>query len=190
MKLLFFAGSLRTDSCNKHFVREAMRLVGARGKHQLEYVDLKVYPMPPYDGDLETSSGLPETTVRLGEQIRQADALIISTPEYNGSIPGVLKNVIDWLSRENPVSLTDKQLLLLAASPGALGGVRSLWHTRVPFEVLGVHVFPTMMGLPHAYDAFDNQGRLKEEKTRQHLQHLLDQFLELVQSVNREVVHS
>ncbi len=177
MKILFFAGSLRADSCNKKFVREALRLVGEKGGHTTEYADLKDYPMPPYDGDIETGSGVPESTKRFGAKIMSADALILSTPEYNGSIPGILKNVIDWLSRENPVSLTGKPLLLLAASPGALGGVRSLWHSRIPLEVLGVYVHPGMMGLQNAYNAFDDKGRLKEEKTVQQLQKLLDQFL-------------
>lgn len=175
MKILFFAGSLRKDSSNKKFVREAMRLA-ANANMEMEYIDLKEYPMPPYDGDIETGSGIPASTQALGKKISEADALIIATPEYNGSIPGILKNVLDWLSREKPVSLAGKHLLLLAASPGALGGVRSLWHTRVPFEVLGVHVFPDMMGLPDAYNSFDEKGNLKDEKTAIKLQSLLDKF--------------
>lgn len=177
MKLLIFAGSLRADSCNKKFAREAARLAKEAGA-EAEFLDLKDYPMPPYDGDIETGPGIPEATRKLGAKILAADALIISTPEYNGSIPGVLKNVVDWLSREKPMSLGGKHLLLLAASPGALGGVRSLWHTRQPFEVLGVHVFPTMQGLPNAYEAFDTQGRLKEDKPLQNLRKLIGQFLE------------
>jgi chromate reductase len=176
MKILFFAGALRADSCNKKFVREAKRLMEAKGGYETEFVDLKDYPMPVYDGDIEASSGVPETTIKLGEKIRAADAIVVSTPEYNGSIPGILKNTIDWLSREKNVSLTGKPLLLLAASPGALGGVRSLWHSRQPFEVLGVHVFPGMMGLSNAYTAFDDKLHLKEEKPAQQLQKLLDQF--------------
>ncbi len=176
MKILFFAGALRADSCNKKFVREAMRLMEAKGGYQVEFVDLKDYPMPVYDGDIELATGIPESVKKLGEKIRAADALVLSTPEYNGSIPGILKNVIDWLSREKAVSLNGKPLLLLAASPGALGGVRSLWHTRQPLEVLGVHVFPGMMGLPNAYNAFDDKLHLKEEKTVQQLQKLLDQY--------------
>ena len=120
MKLLIFAGALRADSCNKKFAREAFRLareLGAEG----EFVDLKDYPMPVYDGDIETASGIPAGTAALGKKILAAEALVISTPEYNGSIPGVLKNVIDWLSREKTVSLSGKHLLLLAASPGRLG---------------------------------------------------------------------
>jgi len=179
MKLLVFAGSLRADSCNKKFAREALRLakeLGADG----EFIDLKDYPMPVYDGDIETASGIPETVKKLGQKIIAADALIISTPEYNGSIPGIFKNVIDWLSRDKPVSLEGKHLLLLAASPGALGGVRSLWHTRQPLEVVGVHVFPGMMGLPGAYNAFDEQGRLKEERPAQQLKKLLEQYLKYI----------
>ena len=176
MKILFFAGALRADSCNKKFVREAKRLVDAKGGYQTEFIDLKDYPMPVYDGDIEASSGIPETTVKLGEKIRAADAIVLSTPEYNGSIPGILKNTIDWLSREKNVSLAGKPLLLLAASPGALGGTRSLWHSRQPFEVIGVHVFPGMMGLSNAYNAFDDKLHLKEEKPAQQLQKLLDQF--------------
>lgn len=176
MKILFFAGALRKDSCNKKFVREAMRLVNEKGGAETEFLDLKDYPMPPYDGDIESGSGLPETTVKLGEKIRSADAIILSTPEYNGSIPGTLKNIIDWLSREKNVSLAGKHLLLLAASPGALGGVRALWHSRQPFEVVGTHVFPGMQGLSNAYKAFDEAGKLTEERTIQNLQKLLDQF--------------
>lgn len=179
MKILVFAGALRVDSCNKKFAREAARLAKAAGA-EVEFADLKDYPMPPYDGDIESASGIPQTTKELGKKIAAADALIISTPEYNGSIPGILKNVIDWLSRDKPVSLTGKQLLLLAASPGALGGVRSLWHSRQPFEVLGVHVFPNMMGLPKAYDAFDADGKLKDEKTTQQLQTLVEQFIKYI----------
>ena len=177
MKLLVFAGSLRTDSCNKKFAREAARLAKEAGA-QAEFVDLRDYPMVPYDADIETSNGIPESTRRLGEKIKAADALVISTPEYNGSIPGILKNVVDWLSREKPVSVAGKHLLLLAASPGALGGVRSLWHTRQPFEVLGVHVFPSMQGLPNAYEAFDAQGRLKDQKPSDNLRKLLTQFIQ------------
>ena len=179
MKLLIFAGSLRTDSCNKKFAREALRLskeAGAEG----EFIDLRDYPMPVYDGDIQDSLGIPESTAKLGQKILAADGLIISTPEYNAGIPGILKNAVDWLSREKTVSLAGKHLLLLAASPGAVGGMRSLWHSRQPFEMLGTHVFPNMMGLPDAYNAFDIQGRLKDEKTIERLQDILNQFIKHV----------
>jgi chromate reductase len=177
MQLLFFAGSLRADSCNKKFAKEACRLANEAGATG-EYIDIKDYPMPVYDGDIEASTGIPESTKKLGKKILEVDALVLSTPEYNGSIPGVLKNIIDWLSRDKPVSLANKHLLLLAASPGAMGGIRSLWHTRQPFEVLGVHMYPGMMGLPKAYEAFDGDGKLKDSKTIEQLQKTLDQFVQ------------
>lgn len=181
MKILIFAGALRTDSCNKKFAREAARLVKEIGL-DAEFIDLKDYAMPVYDGDIEDSSGIPESTKALGKKIAAADALIISTPEYNAGIPGALKNVIDWLSRDKPVSLTGKHLLLLAASPGALGGTRGLWHSRQPLAQLGVHVFPGMMGLPDAYNAFDENGKLKEEKTIQQLKKVLSQFIDYLKN--------
>ena len=73
-----------------------------------------------------------------------------------------------------------KQLLLFAASPGALGGVRSLWHSRVPLEVLNVHVYPEMQGVPHADQVFDEQGKIKDEKTRTRMEKLVKNFLEFI----------
>jgi chromate reductase len=177
MKILIFAGSLRRDSMNKKFAREAQRLLSARPGVATEFVDLQPLGIPVYDGDIEEASGVPVGVQGLAGLILAADALVISTPEYNGSIPGILKNTIDWLSRLKPVSLTGKPILLLAASPGALGGVRSLWHTRQPFEVLGAHVFPEMMGLPLAHAAFDEKGGLKDAKVVERLSGLLDRFL-------------
>ena len=176
MKILVFAGSLRADSCNKKFAREAARLAKEAG-HDAEFLDLKDYPMPVYDGDIEATSGIPERTKALSTKIAEAHGIILATPEYNAGIPGALKNVIDWLSRDKPVTLKDKHLLLLAASPGALGGTRALWHTRKPFEQLGVHVYPSMMGLNDAYNAFDSAGKLKDEKKLQQLKDVVLPFL-------------
>lgn len=177
MKILVFAGSLRQGSLNKKFAREALRLLGAKPGIETEFVDLQPLNMPVYDGDIEETSGVPEGVKLLSAKIAAADALLISTPEYNGSIPGILKNTIDWLSRLKPVCLSGKPLLLLAASPGALGGIRSLWHSRQPFEVLGTHVFPEMMALPLAHQAFDDAGALKDSKLVERLDGLLDRFL-------------
>lgn len=181
MKVLFFAGSLRQDSLNKKLAREAMRLMKTtQPEIESTFLDLKDFPMVIYDGDVETKSGIPETTTKLGRLIRDANAMVISTPEYNGSISGIMKNVIDWLSREKPHCLGGKHLLLLAASPGALGGVRGLWHSRIPFEALGVHVFPTMMGLSSAGDKFDTAGKLKDDKFEQGLAKLLQDFTKVI----------
>jgi len=179
MKILAFGGALRTGSSNKKFAAEALRVaktLGAEG----EYIDLRDYPMPVYDGDIEANEGIPENTKKLSAKIKEADAIIISTPEYNASIPGMLKNVIDWLSRDKPVALTDKHLLLLAASPGALGGVRVLWNARQPFEQLAMHVYPGMMGLSDSANSFDESGKLKDEKKLAQLTKLLEGFIKHV----------
>lgn len=164
MHIIAFAGSLRKDSWNKKYVKEAIRFAQEHTGVTAEFVDLQPLDIPVYDGDDEDAKGIPADVLALAEKIAKADALIISTPEYNGSIASPMKNVIDWLSRQKPVSITGKHLLLCAASTGALGGVRGLWHSRVPFEVLGMHVYPTMQGLPKANEAFDDNGRLKDEK--------------------------
>ena len=175
MKIALFAGSLRSGSLNKKLAREAARLAAERG-HAVDFVDLQSFALPVYDGDVE-AAGMPAAVGELSKRLGAADAFVVSTPEYNGSIPGSLKNAVDWLSRVKPVAFADKPMLLLAASPGALGGVRSLWHTRVPFEVLGAHVFPDMLGVPKAHEAFDESGRLRDEKTVARLRDLLDRFL-------------
>src|SRR5215469_2672392 len=174
MKVLAFAGSLRRDSHNKKFAREAVRLLATQGEAKAEFLDLRDYPMPLYDGDRERD-GIPDSVLALGTRIADADALIIATPEYNGSISSVLKNAVDWLSRIKPVPLAGRHLLLLGASPGGWGGIRGLWHSRVPFEALGVHVFPQMMSLPNAGSAFDENGHLQGERARQ-LQDLVVSF--------------
>jgi chromate reductase len=172
MKVLGFAGSLRKDSLNKQLLRTVAKL---SSNVDFEIVDLKPLEIPLYDGDIEASSGVPASVKMLADKISAADALVICSPEYNGGISCVTKNTVDWLSRLKPVSLTGKPMLLFAASPGALGGVRTLWHTRVPFEVLGTIVHPDMFGLPKADTAFDGD-KFKEEKTQQRVQDLLNKF--------------
>lgn len=111
-----------------------------------------------------------------------AAAIIIATPEYNGGIPGVLKNALDWASRAKPNPIDSKHILLLGASPGALGSVRGLWHTRVPFEALGAFVYPQMFGLAKAHEAFDEKGFLKDSKNQEQLTKLVQNFIKFTVS--------
>jgi len=175
MSILCFAGSLRQDSSNKKLARHAARLIEELGLSNAEYIDLADFPMVVYDGDVE-QSGAPASVAKLGAKISAVAALVIATPEYNGGISGVLKNSIDWLSRLKPMPLRDKHLLLLSASPGPWGGVRGLWHSRVPFEALGVHVFPQMTSVPMAHTAFDAHERLTGDRAAQ-LETLLRAFV-------------
>ena len=103
--------------------------------------------------------------------------MIVATPEYNGSMSGVLKNAVDWLSRLRPMPLAGKPMLLMSTAPGAYGGVRGLWHTRVPFEALGVHTFPNMLTVPNSAAAFDADGTLQGSRGEA-LRTLVERFLD------------
>ncbi len=176
MNVLAFAGSLRADSYNKKFVQEALRMAKELG-HSGEFLDLKPLDLPVMDEDIQ-NKGFPAGVTTLGEKIAAADAIIISTPEYNASISAPLKNAIDWVSRLKPMPLAGKHVLLLGASPGGLGAVRGLWHSRQPFAEIGVYLYPKMQGLPKAHEAFDETGTLKDPKTATQLKELIEKFLQ------------
>ncbi len=179
MKVLAFAGSLRKDSLNKKFITNVIQYITKENLSETEALDLQPLNLPVYDGDIE-AIGIPENVKKLADKIRSADALIISTPEYNGSISGVLKNAIDWVSRIKPNPFANKPVLLLAATPGALGGVRGLWHSRQPLEALGAIVFPGMHGLGNASDAFQEDLTFKDDKTRELVEALVRNYLGFV----------
>lgn len=171
------AASLRKDSLNKKLLAHAGNvLLGLNTRHTVEVVAFNDFPMPVYDGDIESDQGIPEGARLLGEKIAKADAIVISTPEYNGGMPGAFKNAIDWVSRVSPMPWPGKNLLLLGASPGALGAVRSLAHAKVPLESIGVFVYPEVFGLPLANMAFDETGALKDAQTGERLKKLLIKF--------------
>lgn len=179
MKILILAASAQRQSVNKHLAHSIELLLRTRGFEDIERPDFKSFTMPMYDGDLEQESGLPAAARDLAEHLQRANAVIICTPEYNGSIPGGLKNALDWVSRLSPHPLIDKPVLMTGASPGALGSIRSLWHSRVPFEALGAFVHPEMFGLSLATDAFDVNHQLKDPKRHQQLAQLCEKFLAL-----------
>lgn len=167
-KVLAFAGSTRTDSFNKKLIRigaDGLRAAGA----ETTLVDLRDFPMPLYDGDLEAASGLPEHAKRLKKLFLEHDALMISSPEYNSSIPGVLKNALDWVSRSEPgesplAAYAGKVAALMSASPGALGGSRSLVVLRMMLGNIKVLVLPDQVSVSKANEAFNPDGSLKDAK--------------------------
>lgn len=176
MNFLMMGMSLRKDSLNKKLIKNAHRILSAdSGEHSFELVSFNDFPLPVYDGDIETA-GMPEGAIKLGEKIAQADAIILSTPEYNGGMPGPFKNAVDWVSRITPMPWPGKQLLLIGASPGMLGAVRSLAHSKVPLESIGVFVYPEVMGLPKAHTMFDENGKLNDPAAEERLKKLLFKF--------------
>jgi chromate reductase len=166
-KVMAFAGSARRDSFNKKLVRVAVRGVESAGV-ECSYVDLADHRLPVYDGDLEAKEGQPAAAARLRELLHGHQAFLISTPEYNGAIPPLLKNTIDWATRSpeaNPdlTPFQGKIGALMSASPGPLGGMRALADTRVLLTNLGVSVLSDSFSLRKAYAAFDDAGQLSNE---------------------------
>jgi NAD(P)H-dependent FMN reductase len=143
-------------------------------------IDLQDLQLAVYDGDIE-AKGIPESVMKLSQHIEEADAIIISSPEYNASISGPLKNAIDWASRTKPMKLAKKQVLLLGASPGELGAMRGLIHTKPAFETLGNFVYPLVYALPKADKAFDEEGKLVDSTRHEKLQKLIGEFIEYAQ---------
>jgi NAD(P)H-dependent FMN reductase len=174
-KILAFAGSTRTDSFNKKLVKVAA--VGAKETGvDVAIIDLRDFPMPLYDEDLEKKDGLPSSTRKLKDLMLAHQGFLISSPEYNSSISGVLKNTIDWTSRqgdEYPVScFKDKVAGLMSASPGRLGGLRGLVHVRAILENMGVIAIPTQVAISNAHEAFNLDGTLKDQKQEEQVKQI------------------
>ena len=181
-KILALSGSSRRDSCNRKLIQAAVDATRSAGG-EVTLLDLTDYPLPLYNGDLEDKEGLPDNALRLKALFKEHDALLIACPEYNSSISPLLKNTIDWISREwqgesGLVPYQNKVAAIMAASPGSLGGMRMLPHLRQILNALGVLVLPAQFSLANADEAFDAEtGAL----TSPALLHSL--VLELVQTV-------
>jgi chromate reductase, NAD(P)H dehydrogenase (quinone) len=175
-RVLVFAGSLRNGSLNRQLAAEAASAFAQAGL-EVTLADLRDYPMPLYDGDLEAAGGLPAQAKAFKELVRAHDALVIASPEYNGSFPALLKNAIDWATRpepgESPLAVfRGKPATLLSASPGAGGGARGLRHLRELLEMIGVRVLPEQLAVPRASQSFDGAGRLRRNEDRDALHRL------------------
>ena len=166
VKILAFAGSSRKDSFNKKLVRIAAAGAREAGAEVTE-IDLRDFPMPLYDGDLEAAEGHPANARKLKDLFVAHHGLLIASPEYNSGISALLKNSIDWVSRPVPgepslVAFTGKIAALMATSTGALGGLRGLVQVRMILSNIGVIVLPDQVSIPKAAEAFDDPGAIKD----------------------------
>jgi len=176
MKLLAFAASLRTGSLNRRLLTLAAQ-VARDGGAEVHEVDFREFVCPYFDGDVELAEGIPEGARRLRDWLQQVDGLLIAAPEYNYSIPGTLKNTIDWTSRIRPLPFLGKTGLLLGASNGTIGTQRGLWQLRIPLECLGVALYPEMFGLPSGNTAFADDGKLLDPAPGQRLGKVVGAYL-------------
>jgi chromate reductase len=171
-KILAFAGSARAASLNKKLI--ALAAEGARAASaKVTLIDLADFPMPLFDQDLEDRDGMPEHAARFKKLLIDHDGLLIASPEYNSAFSPLLKNCLDWASRatsENEPPLLayrGKFASLMAASPGALGGLRGLVFLRMLLANIGINVLATQKAIPAAYEAFAEDGSLKNARDAQ-----------------------
>ncbi|MFJ6837905.1 NADPH-dependent FMN reductase [Streptomyces sp. NPDC091209] len=186
LRVLVLGASLRQHSANACLASLVGRLVSDAGA-VVDLTTLRDFDMPLYDGDVEAAEGLPRGALDLRDRLDASDAFVIASPEYNASVPGVLKNAIDWVSRIRPQPFKTKHALLVSASPSLVGGNRGLWALRIPLEHLGTRVYPDMFSLAASHQAFAEDGRLADAGLQERLAETVSGFLSLVEADVRYV---
>jgi chromate reductase, NAD(P)H dehydrogenase (quinone) len=181
MSYLVMSASLRDGSLNTRLARLAADIIADSGA-SVDFSSMEEFEAPSFDADVERDEGLPVGADRFRQRLEATDAFVVSSPEYNASMPGVLKNTIDWVSRFSPQPFNERQGLLLSASPSMGGGNRGLWALRVPFEHLGARMYPDMFSLAQAHQAFGDDGRLVDAQLQSRLEATISGFTELVEA--------
>jgi NAD(P)H-dependent FMN reductase len=181
MSFLVLAASLRDGSLNERLARLAAAAIEEQGA-AADPASIREFEVPPYDGDAERESGLPEGAEELRRRLLGTDAFVVVSPEYNASMPGILKNLVDWVSRARPQPFHERHGLLLSASPSMAGGNRGLWALRIPFEHLGARIYPDMFSLAQAHAAFDDAGRIADPQLQERFHGTIAGFMDLVEA--------
>ena len=187
--ILALAGSARRGSFNHALVSAAA--VGARNEGAVvTLLDMNDYQLPLFNQDVESAEGLPENARRLKRLFVEHDGLLISSPEYNGGITPLLKNTIDWVSRKEGdepalVAYRGKLAVVMAASPGALGGIRALPQVATILSGIGVTVLPNRLALGKAEEVFAADGSVKDEKQRKTIEALGAALAKMLAKLNR-----
>jgi NAD(P)H-dependent FMN reductase len=180
-RFLIFSASLRKESLNTHLAKLAAATIESKGG-QVDFAAMLEFDCPSYNGDHETQGGIPAGAAELYKRILANDAIIIASPEYNGSMPGLLKNALDWVSRFRPQPFNEKQVLLMAASPSMVGGNRGVLALRIPLEHLGARVYPSMFSLAMAHKAFTPEWKLADETLAKRFEDNIVSFINLVEA--------
>jgi chromate reductase len=184
-KILAIPGSLRCHSFNKRVLAIAAQGAEKAGA-KVTYLDLIDYPLAIYNADDHQQKGFSQNALRLQRLLNTHDGLLIATPSYNGSLPAVLKNAIDWASRPNQYYqkrdiFMDKTAAIMSASPGSLGGVRALGHLRDVLTSVKVHVLPTEVAVTFAEERFDGDNPdMIDQEMRQTLENLGESLVEMI----------
>jgi len=181
INLLVFSASLRRESLNTQLAELAALVIEKNGG-TVDFASMEEFDCPSFNQELEVDNYHPEGAEAFRKRVLANDAFIIASPEYNGSMPGYLKNMIDWVSRFRPQPFNQHHALLMSASPSMAGGNRGLWSLRVPLEHLGTRVYPNMFSLATAHQAFDGSGNLKDETLAKRFEDNLVGFMEQVEA--------
>jgi chromate reductase, NAD(P)H dehydrogenase (quinone) len=181
VRFLVFSASLRSGSFNSRLA--ALAAVTIEGNHgEVDVATMADFETPSYSVDVQDEQGFPPGAEELRRRLEASDAFVVSSPEYNASMPGLLKNTIDWVSRYSPQPFNERPGLLLSASPSMVGGNRGLWALRVPFEHLGARLYPDMFSLAQAHRAFDEEGRIANPQLQERFDTNLVNFMDLVEA--------
>ena len=188
LKILVIPGSFRTGSLN---VKLAAAVVDELVRAEVDVTRLSLvdFPLPIYDGDLETKSGVPKNALNLKRMIGRHDGVLFVTPEYNASLPALLKNAIDWVSRVQDTNETKGQVFrerpfaVAAASAGRLGGARCLAALRLILSACRATVIPNQLALSFADQAYDDMNRLKHPGDIEALKAMVRQLVDFSQQM-------
>jgi chromate reductase len=181
LRVLVFGASLRAGSFNDRLASLATRVITAHGV-TVDRAHMTDFDTPSYDADGQGATGFPTGAETLRYRLLAADAFVIASPEYNFSMPGVLKNAIDWVSRYQPQPFDGRHAMLMSASVSMAGGNRGLWALRVPLEHLGALVYPQMFSLAQAHEAFGPDGRIADAGLQERFETTTGAFLDLVEA--------
>jgi NAD(P)H-dependent FMN reductase len=181
LRVLLFGASLRAGSLNDRLASLAERVMKERGA-TVDRAHMRDFDAPSYDADHQGAEGFPTGAENLRYRLLAADAIVIASPEYNFSMPGALKNSIDWASRYQPQPFDNKHALLMSASMSMVGGNRGLWALRVPLEHLGAVVYPQMFSLAQAHEAFGSDGGIADPGLQARFETTVASFLDLVEA--------
>ena len=181
VRFLVFAATLRAGAWNQRLAELAAGTIVANGG-TVDLATMSEFDAPSYNADVQASDGFPASVEEFRDRITASDAFVIASPEYNFSMPGLLKNSIDWVSRFSPQPFNERHGLLMSASPSMAGGNRGLWALRMPLEHLGSRVYPDMFSLARAHQAFDGSGRIADEELQQRFEHNIVGFMDLVEA--------
>jgi NAD(P)H-dependent FMN reductase len=182
-RILVFAGSNRTGAYSGKVANAALRTLIELGA-EVTHISLVDYPLPLMDQDLEKEKGIPDNAMKLGRLFSAHDGILIASPEYNSSIPPLLKNTIDWVSRisrdgDRPLKpYSGKVVALCSSSEGNFGGARGLYHLRSVMMNVGTQIITEQCSVVHAHEAFAEDGSFTDERTFKSMQRVCQSLID------------